>query len=143
MKTITRGPISFDYPANWELDIEDDGDSWTVQLQSPATAIFLASLRPEIDDAGELANETLEALRSEYKELDAEPVVVSLGGWPALGADVDFLTLDTPTLCLIRCLNTSVGPVLFLAQVSEIDRADTEPLLRAMLDSVRVTDGDE
>jgi len=138
MKSFTRKPVSFQYPAGWEVSAEDDGGAWAVSVQSPGTAFFVASLRTEWDDAGLLADETLAALRAEYKELDAEPVVVSLGGWPALGHDVDFLTVDTPTLCLTRCVNTSDGPVLFLAQVSDLDRAESEPVLRAMLDSVRV-----
>lgn len=138
MKPFTRSPVSFQYPSGWEVSAEDDGGAWAVSVQSPGTAFFVASLRPELDDAGQLAEETLNALRAEYKELDADPVVVSLGGWPALGHDIDFLTVDTPTLCLTRCVNTSDGPVLFLAQVSDLDRAQSEPLLRAILDSVRV-----
>ena len=140
MKTFRYGPVSFQYPADWELTAEQDAAAWTAQVESPGTAFFLASLRPELEDAGELAEETLTALRAEYKELDAEPVVVSLGGWPAMGHDVDFLTVDTPTLCLIRCINTAAGPVLFLAQVSELDRAISEPALRAILDSVVIDD---
>jgi hypothetical protein len=99
-------------------------------------------LRPQAGDeegrAGRLADEALAALRAEYKELDAEAVVVSLGGWPAVGHDADFLTVDTPTFCLTRCVNTSAGPVLFLAQGTDLDRRTAEPVLRAMLDSVRV-----
>lgn len=140
MKTFRYGPVSFQYPADWELSAEQDAAAWTAQVESPGTAFFLASLRPEIDDAGLLAEETLAALRAEYKELDAEPVVVSLGGWPAVGHNVDFLTVDTPALCLTRCVNTSDGPVLFWAQVSELDRAASEPVLRAVLDSVVIDD---
>lgn len=140
MKPFSYGPVSFRYPADWEVSAEDDGGAWTVSLQSPGTAFFVVSLRPEMDDAGQLAEETLAALRAEYKELDAEAVVVSLGGWPSLGHDVDFLTVDTPTLCLTRCVNTTAGPVLFLAQVSELDRATAEPVLRAILDSVVIDD---
>lgn len=140
MKPFTRGPVSFQYPDGWDVSAEDDGGAWAVSVQSPGTAFFVASLRPEFDDAGQLAEETLAALGAEYKELDAEAVVVSLGGWPSLGHDVDFLTVDTPTLCLTRCVNTSDGPVLFMAQVSDLDRAEAEPRLRAMLDSVRVDD---
>ena len=140
MKPFRHGPVSFRYPADWELTAEQDGPAWTAHVESPGTAFFIASVRPELDDAAALAEETLATLRAEFKELDAEPVVVSLGGWPAVGHDVDFLTVDTPTLCLTRCVNTTAGPVLFWAQVSEFDRDDAEPVLRAMLDSVTITD---
>ena len=140
MKSFTRGPVSFQYPHGWDVSAEDDGGAWTVTVQSPGTAFFVVSLRSELEDAGQLAAETLAAFRAEYKELDAEAVVVSLGGWPAVGHDLDFLTLDTPTYCMTRCLNTSDGPLLILAQVSDLDRAAGEPTLRAMLDSVKIVD---
>lgn len=143
MKTFSRGPVSFQHPADWEVSAEDDGGAWTVQVESPGTAFFVATLRPEVDDAGQLAEETLAALRAEYKELDAEAVVVSLGGWPAVGHDADFLTVDTPTLCLTRCINTTGGPVLFLAQVSDLDRRTAEPVLRAILASVKIDEDEE
>ena len=140
MKSFVRGPVAFQFPDGWEVSAEDDGGAWTASFESGGTAFFVASLRPEMEDAGQLADETLAAMRAEFKELDADPVVVSLGGWPALGHDIDFLTLDTPTHCLTRCVNTTVGPLLFLAQVSELDRRDSEPVLLAILASVRIDD---
>jgi hypothetical protein len=140
MKAFARGPVSFLYPDGWQVSAEDDGGAWTASFESGGTAFFVASLRPEMEDAGQLADETLTAMRAEFQELDAEPVVVSLGGWPALGHDIDFLTLDTPTHCMTRCVNTVVGPLLFLAQVSELDRAAQSPHLLAVLASVTITD---
>jgi hypothetical protein len=141
MKTFTRGPIRFQYPAGWAFDADaDDGAAWAVSVASPDTAFVLVSLRPDAAGPGELADETLATLRAEYAELDADPVVEGLGGQPAVGYDIDFLTVDTSIVCLIRSLATPDGPLLLMAQVSEYDREAHEPLLRAVLASVSVED---
>jgi hypothetical protein len=121
MKTFARGATSFQYPANWTLDTEEDGAAWTASAFSPDTAFALIALRPDAAHPAELADETLAALKAEYQELDAEPVVENVGGRPAVGYDVD-------------------GPLLFLAQVGEFDREAHEPLLQAVLKSVQVAE---
>lgn len=140
MTTFERSGIRFQYPDNWQLDAEDTGDGWTVTLQSPETAFLLVSLRPDAEGATELADEALAALKAEYPELDAETAVGSLAGQPAVGHDVDFLTLDTTIICWTRCIETTAGPLLVLCQTSEYDRAQNEPVLRAMSASLQVED---
>jgi hypothetical protein len=140
MSVFTRGTVSFQYPANWTLDTEDDGAAWTASAFSPDTAFALVALRPDADTPAELADETLKALKGEYQDLDSEPVVESVGGQPAVGYDVDFLSVDVAIMCLIRAVDTPDGPLLFLAQVGEFDREAHEPLLRAVLQSVQIAD---
>ena len=135
-----RSGVRFQFPTNWALDVEDNGDGWTATVQSPETAFVLVALRPDADSPSELANEALEVLQAEYKELDAEPVVESLAGRPAVGHDVDFLTLDTATACRTRCIDTASGALLVMTQVSEYDRGRHEPVLLAVLTSLAVDD---
>jgi hypothetical protein len=138
--TFERSGIRFQYPDNWQLDAEDTGDGWTVTLQSPETAFVLVSLRPDAEGTTELADEALAALKAEYPELDAETAVGSLAGQPAVGHDIDFLTLDTTIICWTRCIETTVGPLLVLCQTSEYDRAQNEPVLRAICASLQIED---
>src|SRR5271155_4672455 len=136
---FNQSGVSFDYPSNWK--IERDGVSpseWTVSVHSPATAFVLLSLRPDARDPADLADQTLEALKAEYKELDAENRVETIAGQLAIGHDIDFLTVDTAIACRTRCLETSSGPLLVLCQMSEFDRAQNEPVLRAIVASLRV-----
>jgi hypothetical protein len=139
--TFDRDGIRFQYPGNWRPDpaetVEEDG-SWTVVLQSPGTAFLLVSLRPEADNPAELADQALDALKAEYKELDAEDVVETLAGRVAIGHDVDFLTIDTAVTCHTRCLDTPAGPLLILGQASEHDRATAEPVFRAVFASLAI-----
>jgi hypothetical protein len=139
--TFDRDGIRFQYPVNWRPDPEaadDEGGAWTVVLQSPGTAFLLVSLRPEADTPAALADQTLDALKAEYKELDAEDVVETLAGRVAIGHDVDFLTLDTAVACLTRCVDTPGGPLLLMGQASEYERATAEPVFRAVFASLAV-----
>lgn len=141
IQTFERDGIRFQYPANWTVEpAEDDTaeDGWTVSVQSPDTAFLLVSLRLDAENPAELADQTLDALRAEYKELDAENAVETLAGQLAIGHDIDFLTLDTAITCRTRCLQTPAGALLVMAQVSEYDRARNEPVLRAVCASLTI-----
>ncbi len=139
-QTFERSGVRFRYPADWRADAEDAGDGWTVTLQSPETAFALVCLRPDADSPAQVADEALAALRAEYPELDAELVVDTLAGQPAVGHDIDFLTLDTAILCWTRCAETPGGPLLVMCQTSEYDRERNEPVLRAVIASVQIED---
>ena len=131
--------ISFDYPSNWRIEREGASPSeWTVSVQSPATAFVLLSLRPDARDPADLADQTLDALKAEYKELDAEDRIETVAGQPAIGHDIDFLTVDAAVTCRTRCLETPAGPLLVLCQTSEFDRPQHDPVLRAIVASLSI-----
>lgn len=139
IRTFERSGVRFRYPANWTAEAEDaDGGGWAVTVQSPDTAFALVSLRPDAANAADLADETLAALAAEYKELDAETAVETVGGVAAVGHDIDFLTLDAAVACRTRCVETPTGPLLLMSQVSEYDRGKNEPVLRAVVASLEI-----
>lgn len=141
IESFDRDGVRFKYPANWRPDAESadaDGGAWTVVLQSPGTAFLLVSLRPEAATPAELADETLAALTAEYPQLDAEDVVETLAGRPAIGHDVDFLTLDTAVSCRTRCVDTPAGPVLLMGQTGEYDRPTAEAVFAAVFASLTI-----
>lgn len=142
LETFERDGISFRYPADWTAEVGDDPDSggWTVTVSAPrrADAFFLASLQPDASDGGDVADQTLAALRSDYKEFDSEDVMETICGLPAIGFNADFLTADTAVVCRVRGMDTDAGPLLLLAQVSETDRAECDPVLLAIVKSLDV-----
>ena len=139
MNTFDRDGVSFRYPAGWRAEVDESGGGgWAVTVSSPDTAFVLVSARPDARDPADLADQTLAALRAEYQELDAENRVETVAGRPAVGHDVDFLTLDTSITCRTRCLESPAGPLLVLTQVSEYDREANDPVLRAAVASLRV-----
>ena len=138
MNTFERDGISFRYPASWRAEVEPSGDGgWTVTVQSPETAFAMVSLQPEANDPADLSDQTLAAIRAEYKEFDVEHATETVAGRAAIGFDADFLTVDTATNCRVRCLDTFAGPLLVMCQVSEYDRDRHDPVLRAIVASIR------
>lgn len=141
IRTFEREGIRFQYPANWVLETEEDAEGgWSVTVQSPETAFLLMSLRPDADNAAELADQTLDALKAEYKELDDVNAVGTFAGQLAIGHDIDFLTLDVAVTCWTRCAQTLAGPLLVMCQVSEFERERHEPVLRAICASMTIED---
>ncbi|MCI0700839.1 MAG: hypothetical protein L0241_07135 [Planctomycetia bacterium] len=140
MNTFERDGISFRYSENWSLETEDDADTggWAVTVTSPETGFLMVSLRPDATHPGDLSDQALDTLKSEYKELDAENVTETIAGQPALGFDASFLTLDTVITCRVRALDTFAGPLLLMAQVSEYDRETNDPILRTIIASLNV-----
>ncbi len=135
-----RDGVTFRYPESWKVEAEDAGDGWAVTVSSPETAFLVVTLRPDAADPQEVADEALAALRAEYPQLDSAQVVENLAGLPAVGHDIDFLTLDTTITCWTRCIDTTAGPLLVMSQTSEYDRAINEPVLKAIGKSLTVAD---
>jgi len=141
IRNFERDGIRFQYPANWVLETEEDADGgWSVTVQSPETAFLLLSIRPDADNLAELADQTLDALKAEYKELDEVNFVGDFAGQLAVGHDIDFLTLDIPVTCWTRCAQSAAGPLLVMCQVSEYEQERHEPVLRAMCASMTIED---
>lgn len=141
IRTFERDGIRLQYPASWTLEAgEEDEGAWSVAIQSPGTAFLQLTLRPDARDPADLADQILDALKAEYKELDEVHAVERLAGRPAIGHDMDFLTLDTAITCWTRCIDTPAGPLLVLCQVSEYDRERNEPVLRAIGASLKIED---
>lgn len=137
-RTFERAGVRFEYPAGWQVEADDTDSGWAVTLVSPETAFVLVSLRADADTPGRVADETLAALRADYPGLDAEPAVETLAGRPAVGYDVEFLTLDTAAEARVRCLDTPAGPLLVLAQATAHDRTRVAPAVRAVFASLRI-----
>ena len=109
-------------------------------IQSPETAFVIVSLRSDAQNLAQIADESLAAFQLEYPELEWENAIDSIAGQPAIGHNIDFLTLDTSTTSWSRCIETVNGPLLILCQVSEYDFTKNEPVLRAICASMQIAD---
>ncbi len=143
LKVYTKSGVAFQYPGNWTLEEESDDESWAVTVNSPGTAFFIVSLRPDNQTPAQVVEVAIDALKAEYKELDAEPVTETISGYPAVGYDIDFLTIDTSITAWSRCVSLAEGNLLVIGQVSEFDRRMYEDVLKAMLASFTIADEDE
>jgi hypothetical protein len=130
--------LRFRYPESWSLDREDADNGWTATVQSPGTAFLTVTLDTDSPDPQYMADQVLRALRSEYPALEADEVVGSLAGQPAVGHDVQFFQFDLTNTCWTRAFSVHGGTVLVLAQLSDIDRDPQEAVLQAICASIRV-----
>ena len=133
--------IRFEYPWDWELEVSDDGPRTTVSLQSPGGLAFaLVTVDDTRPAPAEVADEALAAMRDEYPGLDAAPALETIDGHRAIGHDLDFISLDVPNTCAIRCFRTPRRTVLVFGQWSDLDGEEPEALIRAVRRSLEETD---
>ena len=132
-KLFNRDGVQFRYPTNWVLEVSADEDvaGWDVSVESPVTALVTVSLRPGLMPE-ELVLEALAALGAEYPGLESLNAGGELAGQPAVGADFDFLTVDTSVTGWLRAVECEAGAVLLICQVGDFDREVNEPVLHAI-----------
>jgi len=132
--------IQFQYPENWEMDRQEIDGGWTVSVQSPSTAFFMLSYDAAMPESELMADTALEALRSEYPGLDADPAVDSVAGQPAVGYDVRFFSLDLTNTGYLRSFYTATGTALVMWEVDDLDLDRLGPVLRAICASIQLED---
>ncbi len=138
MAEVLDSGIRFQYPEDWSLEREDNDTGWTVSVQSPGTAFLMVCLREDTPSTEEVADATLEALREDYPELEADDCIDSIAGQPAIGHVVRFFSLDLTNTCWTRSFYSSYGTVLVLWQVNDLELEEMGPVLRAICASFQV-----
>lgn len=124
------------------MDFEEGDGGWTATVQSQELAFVLFSLRVDVDAPAMLAEEALEAIKEEYKELDIETSTCTICGAPAIGYEIQFLTVDTAITCQLHGVESPAGPFLIMSQYSEYDRKKNEAVLEAIVNSLQFADND-
>lgn len=137
-RVFEKDGLSFRYPADWKLELEDNENGWTVLLQSPQTAFITVTLDTTLPPTEQVIQETMEALRSDYPALEAEPCIEPLAGEMAIGMNINFFSLDLPNTCYTRSFYSSAGTVLVLCQANDLELEDCEPIFRGLWKSMRM-----
>jgi hypothetical protein len=132
--------IRFRYPENWRLERENSENGWTVTIQSPDTAFLLVSLDEDMPSTEQVAQTALDALRTEYPELEADECIDTVGGQPAMGHDIRFISLDLTNTCWTRSFYSGRGTVLVMWEANDLELDVNEPVLRAITASLEVDD---
>jgi hypothetical protein len=135
---FNEGGVSFRYPENWTLEREEADGGWAVTLQSKETAFLVVTLDPTLPTPEEMAKTALEALRSEYPELEADSALDMLAGELAVGHDIQFFSLDLANTVWTRCLYGAGGTLLVYWQMNDLELPTMEPVVRAVCASLRV-----
>jgi hypothetical protein len=136
--------IRFEYPADWEMEVTDEGTITTVSIQSPGGLAFaLVTVDDSCPAPAEVADQALEALREEYPVLDAAPALETINGHRAVGHDVEFISLDMTNACTIRCFRTPRRTVLLFGQWSDLVGEESEASLSSLRRTFEETDEDD
>jgi hypothetical protein len=138
--TFQHNGMRFQYPENWRLEQDESEDGWTVTVQSLQTAFMVLTVNEELPATEEMLATALETLKTDYPELEAEDVVDTVAGQPAIGHDIQFISLDLTNTCWTRSFYSAAGTVLVLCQYNDLDNEIHEQVLRAMCASLEVDD---
>ena len=109
-------------------------------VQSPQTAFLLLSVSAENPTTEEGLAAALEALQTEYPDLEYDDCVDSVAGLPALGHNIRFTSLDLTNTCWTRSFYSEVGTVMGCCQCNDLEDGRHEPVLRAICASLTVGD---
>jgi len=140
-ETFEDHGLHFKYPSSWELEVTDHGQVMTVAVQDPGGLGFaLITTDESRPDPADVADAALEAMREEYPDLDAVPVVETLHEHGATGYDVEFLSLDLSNTACIRCFQTPRRTVLVFGQWSDLCEENVPELIGGMLGSLEETE---
>ena len=130
--------LRFQYPENWKLQRDDIDAGWIVEVQSPDTAFLIICLRTDEPKREELLEQALSDLHDDYPDLEADAVTSTIAGQDALGYDVSFFSLDFTNSCTMRSFFCPAGTVLVMWQVTDVDAEQIEPVLEAIVASLKV-----
>jgi hypothetical protein len=95
-------------------------------------------LRTDRPLCAELLEQSLDDLRTDYPELEAETAVSQIAGQDATGYDVRFFSFDFTNTCTMRSFICGAGTVMVLWQVTDVDAEKLEPVMKAIVASLRV-----
>jgi hypothetical protein len=129
--------VRFEYPSDWVVEVTDEDEVTTVDLQHPeGIAFVLVRIDESCSDPEETSDMALEAMREEYPELDDSPVIETLGEHVVTGHDVEFFALDVPNAAYIRCFRTPRRTVLCFGQWAELGGDGLSDIVRSVFRSL-------
>ncbi|SFH87515.1 hypothetical protein [Planctomicrobium piriforme] len=134
--------VSFRYPANWELAEEPREDALTLSVSEGAAfwSITILRRRPR---AERVVKEAIQAFREEYDDLDEYPAAATLVGETAVGRNLEFVALELINCVFMRALETGGRTLFVLAQVTDHERDEYEPVFDAISESLTIAPDDE
>ncbi|WP_165226893.1 hypothetical protein [Aquisphaera insulae] len=141
IETFEDHGLRFEYPAGWEIDVTDHGQVLTVAVQDPDGLGFaLITTDESCPDPDAVAEAALEAMREEYPDLDASPIIETINEQCTTGHDVEFFAMDMTNAATIRCFRTPRHTILLFGQWSDAGTAKLPDQIRDVLRSIEELD---
>lgn len=129
--------VRFVYPENWKLQ-EDEAIEWprSVSVESPLGAFWTAMIHAAGTDLKEALAETLEALKSEYDQVEFERADEEFAERRAEGFDLQFFYLDLLITARVRGLHVGDQVIVVISQGEDRDFEALKEVFRAMTESL-------
>jgi hypothetical protein len=129
--------LRFAYPDNWTLDEDDQGQAdAAVTVTSPQTAFWSVMYYRGERDVRQLAACVVDALKSEYPQVEIDEAPASIDGGDACGYDLSFSYVDLLSTATIRAFQHTGGTYLVLSQAEDHELSVVEPVFEAMTASL-------
>ncbi|GHT41574.1 hypothetical protein FACS189443_3530 [Planctomycetales bacterium] len=104
MREYSHHHIYIAYPENWVLEETDfDSPVGAIQLSNENGAFWFLKKYPFGANPDEIANEAVEAMRSEYDDMEVERVDKVMSGKTITGYEITFFYLDLMNVASILC----------------------------------------
>jgi len=133
--------VRFSYPSDWDLKHDHEGPRTNVVLTAPDGLTFaMMTIDETCPPPDEEAESALETMRTLYPDLEAEPASETIDGHPSVGHDLEFVTLDIPSACAIRCFRTERRTVLVFGQWADLGGDEPSEQLEGIRASIEETD---
>jgi hypothetical protein len=130
--------IIFAYPDNWSVEEDNDPGSaaLVVTALSPDTAFWTVSRYEGYRDVRELANCVLEAMQTEYPQVEIDDIEGDRHGVSTVGYELSFSYLDLNNTAMILTFHHGDSTFLILSQAEDHELPRVEPVFDAMLASL-------
>ncbi len=128
--------ITFQYPGDWEISEQEQGDECLVTVSGPGTSFWSVGLfrdRPHPDLVLETA---LAAFQDEYPDLDSYQSDDEILNQPTSGIDLEFFCLELVNTARMRAFLAKNFTILVLYQADDTELETSQPLFDEMTRSL-------
>lgn len=135
-KVYQQHGIRFEYPTDWEVSEQVQGEELLITINSPGTSFWTVGLFGDRPGPAAVIESAMQAFEDDYPQLDAYPVEQQFRGQPLVGMDLEFFCLELLNTAQLRAFDARDFTVLSLAQADDTEWDTSEPLFESMLASV-------
>lgn len=129
--------ITFLYPENWRITDEQTSQSpFEVALQSPGGGLWILRVYSTLQQPAKLLDEVLQAMQSEYEEVEFDAIEESIDELEVPGYEMNFHFLDFVVTAKAHCFSDGRRTFLVHSQAESQEFAASEPIFRAMMISL-------
>lgn len=136
-KQFSDHGLSFLYPDNWVLEIDDGhGGPIDIVLQSPKSSLWSVKICGQDADMGQCIREMVVGLTDEIKDFEEADCEIEVEGHRLQGVEVNFFYLDLVVTARCLGLRRQEEYLLFLFQGEVRDFEVDWPVLMAITTSL-------